>query len=147
MDFGFPLDDIPSMVTTVEKANGYELMYMVDMLSMECSDDKEHNGFFNNRGIIAEHLNQGTLYVLRFDFDMYRDRFIGDCRGWCDETMPAFCAMNSDGTIDILWVHKDARRKGLGTKFVKHFEVKHVLEMLPASEPFWKKMGVTAEDA
>jgi GNAT superfamily N-acetyltransferase len=143
--FKFPVENIPNMVTRMELADEYDFTYMVDMLFKESNSGRKKTGYFKNRDIMAAHFRDNELYVLKFDFDQYKDQFIGGAREQWDETMPAFCALNGDGEINMLWVQEDMRRMGLGTRFVQHFNVKRISHMPPEAEPFWNKVGVAVE--
>ena len=149
--FGFNTGDIPNMVTEVKAADGDDFIYILDMLYEESNRGTKQRALYQERSILAEHLRLGTLFVLKFDFEKYTNQFKGIYRAPTSNVMPAFCIctqrgtddMEGGNTIEMVWVHKDVRRKGLGTRLVRHFLPAHVLYISDDLKPFWDKARAT----
>lgn len=147
--FPFPYKLIPSMDVKAVPATGNEFMYLIDLLMEEWIKNGCDKGFYNNRGTLAEHLRDGTFYVLRFDFDTYRDFFERDYRDHDDEIFHAFCTTNSgrnnEVIAEMIWVSEEMRQMGIGRKFVEQLNITKAIGVLEKALPFWKAVNVAKD--
>ena len=116
----------------------------------ELVDDR--SGFFNNRAWLLEAWKNGCLHGLAVEEtdEMFKSPERQDEPLFCEERdtmylLPCLC-MTSEGadrsTAEIIWTHKRARRRGLGTALVQKLGIKKVWKPVKGSAPFWKACGL-----
>ena len=116
----------------------------ITLLDELCDDG---SSFRNNAGALADAFRDGNLYSLCYtETDSMYEQRIGDdplfVRGFQSiYLIPCICMINKD-TIEIMWVHTRARKRGFASKIVKLLNLPYVYNPLPGSEEFWKKRGI-----
>ena len=116
----------------------------------ELKDDR--SGFLYNRAILLDAWKNGCLHGLAVEEtdDMFKSP---ERRGeplFCKNSdtmylLPCLLMTGEDAelsTVEIIWTHKRARRKGLGTELVQKLGIKKVYNPLEGSAPFWKACGL-----
>lgn len=109
-------------------------------------------GFYCNRTHLLKAYRQGRFFVLTLqeNDEIYHNRdsenelFCYGSFGNCTLYLfPAFLVLSEDRkTIDFLWVHERARKKGLARCLVEASGVKTARDVLSFSVPFWEKIGI-----
>lgn len=111
----------------------------------ELIDDK--SCFVNNAGTLADAFRNGKLYSLHYmeTDSMFENKVAADPlfvkRADALYLIPCLCAI-SDDTIEIIWVHTRARKRGFVKKMVELLNLPYVYKPLPGSEGFWEKCDI-----
>jgi hypothetical protein len=148
------LSSVPRIV--VEPACGRDVATLIDLLRKEIDEQealgvKEPTGLWFNRGIMIDAYKEGNLYVQKFketDINWCKSKFWTKLHDSCmvikysRSTLPAFCVIDEDDHIDLIWTEKSVRNLGIAKSFVDHFDVKEVSMVIRESEGFWNKCGV-----
>jgi hypothetical protein len=109
----------------------------------ELCNDKSN--FICNRSSILDAYKNGNLYGLEVEEtnSMYKRGARGDSI-FCKDSvylLPCFC-MKDESTVDILWTHTRARKKGFAKQLIQELKIIHVRNPLPESIGFWQKLGL-----
>lgn len=89
------------------------------------------------------HDRTGFLCNLPTVFDAFKARRLYTVMMNAAYPCPCFMVVSEDGKVEILWVHRNFRRNGMGTLLVSHDSVrkKTIDNALSKSVPFWKTSG------
>jgi GNAT superfamily N-acetyltransferase len=101
-----------------------------------------NSGFLHNLNVIFDCFAAGRMYGLElpqtyemFEYDGPDEPiFIQDTYN-----IPAFCCLDSNSSVEILWVHPRARRFGFGSAFLKQLNIKSANSVLFDSQEFWNR--------
>jgi hypothetical protein len=101
--------------------------------------------FISNRDIILDAYKNRNLYGLEIEEtdSMYQRGARGDSL-FCKDSMyllPCFC-IQYDSTVDIIWTHTRARRRGFAKQLIRGLNISNVRNPLPESIGFWQKLGL-----
>jgi hypothetical protein len=100
-----------------------------------------NSGFLYNLSVIFDCFAGGRMYGLQlpetsemFEYDGPDEPlFIQDTY-----TIPAFCCLDSDSSVEILWVNPRARRMGFASAFLRQLNIKTAKEVTFDSQEFWR---------
>lgn len=102
--------------------------------------------FVCNMGTLLDDWRDGRFRMIKaeetaamYNQTINTDVFLKRAFPWI---LPAFISVGTSGRADFLWVHPKARRRGVGTAFVKLSGCKKPLRthVLPSGEAFWHKI-------
>ena len=128
---------------------------LIDDLSEEYYDQWRKTGLYRHRVRLLGYLQKGELYVQKTNIKDDKSKLLYDrlstfsvykkddsVKLWHNDIIPAFCVYNKEESIVFIWTRKDWRRKGIARKFVQHFGVKYVTEILEEKDEFWKDVDI-----
>ena len=138
----FDPSSIKGRKTTVDTPEAEILWDILYDLEKEWYDDKTPDKYWNKRVDITKAWFKGDLYVQKFiENDDDRETGILKKATWSSYTIPAFYVMSCREVI-MIWTRKDWRKQGIGRKFIRHFSISKVSNILPESKGFWENVEV-----
>jgi len=134
----------------VSNLRSYDFWALMD----ELVDDQ--SGFYGNRGLLLDAWKDGSLHSLAVEEtdDMLKSPEQRDDALFCTSSchtkylLPCLIVTGTDSessTVEIIWTHTRARRRGLGTAMVQKLGIKKVYDPLEGSELFWKAVHLYQE--
>jgi len=102
---------------------------------------EENCGFLHNLSVIFDCFAAGRVYGLQLPETYEMFEYDGpDEEIFMEYTynIPAFCCLDSDSSVEILWVHPRARRMGFGSAFVQQLNIKTAKMVMFDSQEFWR---------